>query len=59
MLIKFSILQNGYRVPLLDENGREVTLNVDAPTKTLAIYSKQVTDFCAAQGNDCRVREVR
>lgn len=46
------------RVSLTDEHGREITLKVDAETKTAAIYHKDVVAFCEAQGNDMRVRSV-
>lgn len=59
MLIKFSILQDSKRIPLIDAQGQEVTLTIDATSKSAAIYSPEVAKFCAEHGNNCRVREVR
>lgn len=44
--------------PLTDQYGADITLQVDAPNKTAAIYHADTAAFCTAQGNDCRVRGV-
>lgn len=45
--------------PLVDQFGRDITLQVEAESKTAAmIYDAYVENFCREQGNDCRVRMV-
>lgn len=44
--------------PLVDQFGNEVKLQVEANTKTEAIYKPEVEAFCKQQGNDARVRGV-
>jgi hypothetical protein len=56
-IITFSHIANGERVPLI-ENGRAVIMNVQADSKSAAMYDPEVTNFCTNQGNDCRVRGV-
>lgn len=41
--------------PLLDERGQEITLQVDAPSKSATYYHPDVVAFCKLQGNDCRI----
>lgn len=45
--------------PLLDERGQEITLQVDASSKSATYYHPDIVAFCASQGNDCRIMEVR
>lgn len=47
-------------VPLVDQFGNDITLTIEAESKSAAIhYDAYVENFCRDQGNDCRVREVR
>lgn len=56
--VKFSINKKNQRIPLLDKQGKEVALIIEAATRKAAIYSTEVEKFCTEQGNDCRVRSV-
>lgn len=56
-IITFSHIVNGERVPLI-EDGRAVTMNIQADSKSAAMYDPKVTEFCTVKGNDCRVRGV-
>ena len=45
--------------PLVDQFGNDITMKVEAESKTAAIhYDAYVENFCRDQGNDCRVRGV-
>jgi hypothetical protein len=56
MRITFSHIKDGIRVPLKDEQGREVVKYVDAPDKSAAVADPEIVTFC--QQNNCRVRRV-
>lgn len=43
-------------VPFTDDNGHDITLKIEAETKTAAISHPDVAAFCESQGNDMRVR---
>jgi hypothetical protein len=45
-------------IPLLDANGDDKLLMIEAATKTQAIQDPYTENFCRGQGNDCRVRTV-
>lgn len=45
-------------VPLLDASGREVTLQINAASKSATYSHDAVIAFCAGQGNDCRIRRI-
>jgi hypothetical protein len=55
--LTFSTIQGGQRKPLL-KDGREVTLVVEADSKTATYSNPAVIDFCNTTGNDCRIRGV-
>ena len=55
--LTFSHVVNGQRVPLIID-GQEATLQVEATSKTEAIYKQEVIDFCNARTDDTRVRRV-
>jgi hypothetical protein len=46
-------------VPLVDQRGNDITLQVEATSKTATYYHPDVAAFCSPEGNDCRIREVR
>jgi hypothetical protein len=58
MLLTFSHILNNQRAPLLDGEGREVTLSIDGVSKTEAINSQQAKEFVVDKGNEVRVRRV-
>lgn len=60
MILTFSHIVDGQRVPLMDTEGREVTLSVDASDRTTAINSKDVSTFITGlvDKTDVRVRGV-
>lgn len=45
-------------VPLVDERGNEIMLQVEASSKTATYYHPDVVAFCASEGNDCRIKGV-
>lgn len=60
MILTFSHIVGGQRVPLLDAEGREITLSVPAADRVSAINSKEVTDLIVTLTDkvDVRVRGV-
>lgn len=55
--LTFSIIQNGKRIPLIAD-GREVTLVVEADSKTATYSNPAVIELCSTTGKDCRVKGV-
>lgn len=55
-IVSFSREVDEKRVPVTDEHGREITIQVEAPTKTMAMKAESVVKFC--QENNCRIRRV-
>lgn len=60
VILTFSHMLDGERVPLLDAEGREVTLSVDAADRTTAMNSEGVKTFITGlvDKTDIRVRGV-
>jgi hypothetical protein len=58
--LTFSYVNNEARtnIPLVDEYGNEITLQVDAVKKSDTYYHPEVIAFCKAQGNDTRIRRI-
>lgn len=56
----FCYVSNATRntVPLLDERGNEITLQVESTAKSATYSHPDVIKFCQEQGNDCRIRLV-
>lgn len=54
--LTFAKLVEGQRTPLIDEQGRQTTLQVEAESRTGAIYHADTAQFC--QDNECSVRRV-
>jgi len=50
--------ETGEYVPLVDQYGNDVTIKVEAPSKSATYQHPDVVSFCQQQGNDCRVRRV-
>jgi hypothetical protein len=48
----------GKRIPSFDSQGHEVTLIVEADSKSSAMASEETRDFAIIQGNDSRIRGV-
>jgi hypothetical protein len=55
--LTFSTIQNGLRVPLL-KDGQEVTLIVEADSKTATYSIPAVKALCDQYLNDTRIRGV-
>lgn len=55
--LTFSHIADGQRVPLFID-GREATLQIEASSKTDAIYKPEVKTFCGGRTDDARVRRV-
>jgi hypothetical protein len=54
MLYTLSFSKNGQ--PLTDETGREITKQVEAESRSGAIYHAETVSFC--ETNQCTVRRV-
>lgn len=54
--LTFTKTINGQRTPYLDEQGREVTRNVEADSRTSAMHHPDIVAFCTEHG--LRIRRV-
>ena len=56
--LTFSLVVDGQRIPLIDAEGKEVTKQVEATSKSAAMTDESIQQFCTDTGGDCRVRRV-
>lgn len=55
--LTFSYIQNNKRVPVI-VGGHEVTLQVEAGSKSATYADPAVKTLCDSYGHDCRVRGI-
>ena len=56
--LTFSLVVDGQRIPLIDAEGKEVTKQVEATSRSAAMTNANIQQFCEEKGNDTRVRRV-